>query len=167
MTGVPLTGGYACVDNPGFVPGSIRLLTRSQYSHAFIVVDAVQGTTFEAFPDGAHYGNLGRYYDRPIIYSKDAVKATPEEITQACDKIKGTPYGFLDIAYLGMALSVGWKPQWLLERVLTEKRMICSQLVAYFGKQFGSNWTCGQPDPQLVTPGMLAARIDGEPSAVA
>lgn len=166
MRATPLTGGYGCVDTGGFFSQCIRTMTHSQYSHAFIVLDATVGTILEAEPKGARISNLTEYVDHKITFSDDAVKATPDQIKKLSDRLVGTPYGFLDIAYLGIALTEGWTPSqrpprglnWLLDSVLDDKTMICSQMVAYFGACFKSNWNCGQPDDQLVTPGMLAVR---------
>jgi len=161
MINKPLTGGYGCVDTgSNFFSQAIKVLTRSNYSHAFIVLDADSGEILEAEPEGARISNLSEYAHRELIFSKDAVKPSDAaEIMIEAEKLKGTPYGFTDILYLGLELGPGWRPKWLLDQVLDERNMICSQMVAYFGHEFGTDWNCGQPDAQLVTPGMLAARI--------
>jgi hypothetical protein len=162
----PVSGGYGCVDIRGgslgsaFMGSAIRLFTHSAYDHAFIILDAQAGTILEAQPEGSHIGNLSQYEGLEMIFSPDSVLGgNVGKLAMAAEPFTGIPYGFLDIVYLGLSLGVHWRPQWLLDRVLKSKDMICSQLVAQFGVKYGANsWKCGQADPQLVTPGMLALR---------
>lgn len=160
MSTTPLTGGYGVVDIPGWFGWNIRLFTRSPFSHAFIVLDAVNGIILEARPEGARLSNLSEYAGLRTEFSADRVDASVADLHRMAAAYVGIGYGYLDIVLLGLVLTLRWKPRWLLTRVLDQHRMICSQLVAQFGAANGQpGWMCGQPDPQLVTPGMLAARI--------
>jgi len=166
MSNKPLTGGYGCVDIPGFVGWSIKKMTRSEYDHCFIVLDAKKGTILESQPNrmngrsGAHINNLSEYAGLPMVFSNDYISATQSVMMdEALDAFVGIRYGFPDIALLGIKLATHWQPKFLTDYILDEHRMICSQLVAQFGANFGKDWRCGQENPQLVTPGMLAARI--------
>jgi hypothetical protein len=166
MINRPKPGGYGCVDTgSGFFPGAIKLLTRSAYDHAFVVLDD-DGTILEAEPNGARIGHLSEYARREMIFSVDTVVGGQVSLADAitfAETLVGVPYGFSDILYLGMELTVGPEraTRWLLNQVLDEHTMICSQLVAHFGAHFMADWNCGQKYDQLVTPGMLASRIGG------
>ena len=157
----PINGGYGCVATKGFFATEIKLFTRSKYSHAFVILDAASDLILEAGAHGAQITTaLYNYKRMDSIYSKDALLAgRTADLLDVANKFVGVPYGFLDIAYLGLELGPGWRPQWLLDAVLDENRMICSQLVASFGVMCGAkSWKCGQQYAQLVTPGMLAVR---------
>lgn len=160
LSTLPTNGCYGCVDIPDAFGFAIRHFTHSKFSHAFVVIDANAGTILEAQPKGSRIGNLSEYYGLPMVFSSDAVAGgNLGRLTKLAPSYVGIPYGFLDIFYLGLALGPGWRPGWLLEAVEDTHTMICSQLVAAFGVRCGANsWMCGQPDAQLVTPGMLAAR---------
>ncbi len=160
--GTPLTGGYGCADIPGAFGWAIRHFTRSRWDHAFVVLDAGEGVILEAWPSGSRIASLSEYEGLPLLWSRDTVPgASPARLTAlARERFTGIPYGFADIAYLGCVLALHEHPEWLRDLVLGEKRQICSQLVAAFGMACGTDaWCCGQPDPQLVTPGMLGQRI--------
>ena len=156
----PISGGYGCVDTRGFIGEEIRIFTRSHYSHSFMILNAAEGTILEAQPKGSKISNIHEYDGLDMIFSTDAVLGgNVTALMQAAQMFTGIPYGFLDIAYLGLELATGWQWKWLLDRVLSEDRMICSQLVAAFGVKYMANsWKCGQEYAQLVTPGMLATR---------
>jgi len=167
MINRPKTGGYGCVDTgTGFFSMAIKTLTRSPVSHAFIVLDSSSGTILEAEPNGARVGNLSEYAHREQVFSTDTVlqgTVTLKEMSDFAQSLVGTPYGFSDILYLGLELTVGpqHSPKWLLNQVIDERTMICSQLVAHFGAHFGINWNCGQKYDQLVTPALLFNRVLG------
>lgn len=162
MINRPKVGGYGCVDTgSGFFSTAIKLLTRSPVSHAFMVLDD-NGKILEAEPNGTRYGNWHEYAHREMVFSTDTVLSKTVDVGTMlafADSLIGMPYGFSDILYLGMELGPGWRPQWLLNQVIDERTMICSQEVAHFGAHFGVNWNCGQKYDQLVTPGMLLSRI--------
>jgi hypothetical protein len=135
----------------------IRIGTRSRYDHAFIYIG--NGKIIEAQPQGAVISDLSKYKSDAIIWSNDKLPpATQLKIINLAYSKVGTPYGFLDIIYLALAI-VGIKNKWLLARVEREDRLICSQLVALCGEGAGAvSWLCGKPNACLVTPANLAMR---------
>jgi hypothetical protein len=52
-------GTFGVVASPGFIPGAIRLTTRSPFSHAFVVVEG--GMIVEAQKQGAIVSPLSKY----------------------------------------------------------------------------------------------------------
>jgi hypothetical protein len=139
----------------------IRKVTRSDYSHAFIVLDGYPGheIILEAEPTGARITRLSKYAGLKMVESPDKIGISDQRmIDLAISTYVEVPYGFADIGLLGLKLTSQWVPGWVTRWVVSMKTMICSQLVAQFGADFGVDWSCGQPDPQLVTPGMLAKR---------
>lgn len=163
LTRGPETGCYGVVDLSGWFPFLIRHMTHSPWAHAFIVLNASQGYILEARPSGSAIGNLSEYAGLPMLFSEPAPQAAGAGaialFADARERWTGIPYGFYDIADLGLWYSLHWKPEWLTRRVLSEKTMICSQLTAEWGAAYGADWSCGQADPQFVTPGMLGARL--------
>lgn len=162
----PTVGQYACIDIKGLKHFGIRfpnvmgwlikVFTNSKYNHAFVYIG--DGNIVEAQPSGAKVSKLTEYMSTdPVIWSSTPM--TPDQvqrIIEASHSCVGLGYGFLDILYIGMA-RIGFKQQWLLNRVLDENKMICSQLVAFAGKEAGiTSWLCGQEYAQEVTPGELA-----------
>jgi uncharacterized protein YycO len=155
-------GTFGVVASPGFVPGAIRLTTRSPFSHAFVVVEG--GMIVEAQKQGAIVSPLSKYSrakDTALAFN-DEEPLTDEQragIVEHAMSLLGIPYGFLDIAGLGMHAWLHWEPRWLVQRIQKQKRLICSQLVArsfYLGA--GIDLACGRPDA-MVTPGDLGLRI--------
>lgn len=158
-----MPGDYCCVDiTTGNIAGrimdsAIRRFTNSQYNHAFIIVSE-DGDIVEAQPRGAALGNISRYDgERKIFSATNLTGEQREKIVETAISCVGIPYGFLDIAYLGLA-SAGINWNWLLNQVLREDRMICSQLVAYCGASaLADSWLCGKAHPQLVKPSDLSS----------
>lgn len=158
-----IPGDYCCVYERSsksifgkILNEEIRSFTKSNFSHCFIVVSE-HGDIVEAEPSGARFANISEYAGDQLVFS--STRLTPvqrDKIVESARSYIGVPYGFLDIAYLGLALKgVQWN--WMLNEVLEQKHMICSQLVAQCGWNAGvPEWLCGQTHPQLVTPGMLA-----------
>lgn len=157
-------GDYVCVDKrfgkhgfmQSFIAASIRFFTKSDYSHAFIIVSE-DGHIVEAEASGARRTHIEEYGTDNLLFSTtNLTQNQRDEIVKSALSYVGTPYNFLDIIYLGLACR-GIKFPWLLSEVLESKHMICSQLVAQCGYNAGvTSWLCGQSDPQMVTPGMLA-----------
>lgn len=96
--------------------------------HALIYVG--DGMVVQAMPSGAEYIRLEDA--SPVVqWSTDIIPLTEVErceiVISALDLV-GTPYSFLD--YLSIALErLGVRPTWVLERVISSKHLICSQLV--------------------------------------
>lgn len=175
MTALPqgvLPGDYICVDIkiPFFkapwtwiANWAIKKFTKSDYSHAFIVIDRV-GTIVEAKPRGASYGNISEYSGMRMQTSTTVLTDEQRaDIINAAKSFIGTPYGFMDIVYLGLyTQGVNWT--WLLNKVRRLKNMICSELVAQSGDNAGVlAWRCGKPYAQEVTPGNLDELAQHEP----
>jgi hypothetical protein len=167
---VPEPGDYACVQIPwvrfhgikvpNLVGYTIRLFTWSKYDHVFVYVG--DGQIVEAQPKGARVSLLSEYNGDQLEWSHDDL--TAEQRTEICAVALGyavakVPYGFLDIAYLGLA-RLGFRPAWLLSQVEREDRLICSQLVALCGVRAGvTAWLCGWVNACLVKPSDLSRRI--------
>jgi hypothetical protein len=155
-------GTFGVVASPGFVPGAIRLTTRSPFSHAFVVVEG--GMIVEAQKQGAIVSPLSKYSrakDTALAFN-DEEPLTDEQragIVEHAMSLLGTPYGFLDILGIGMNAWLHFEPDWLVQRIQSLRQLICSQLAAraYFlgGK---IDLACGRPDAK-VTPGDLGLRI--------
>ena len=155
----PQPGSYTVVDNHGIYAATIRRFTRSKYSHAFINLG--DGLILEADAAGSHITALAKYDGRPMLTSEPAPGYQVGDWA-AQTRWLDIPYGFADIAWLGLDYGVGWRPQWVLSEVREDPNMICSQLVAAWGAWYGANWSCGQEYLQEVTPGMLATRIGAQ-----
>ena len=157
-------GCYGVVDLSGWFAACTRILTRSKWSHAFVVLDADNGVILEACPSGSAIGKLSAYMDLPLLFSEPAPQAARTSARlltgMARSRWTGIKYGYLDIAALGLYYTVHKRPKWLTDLVLNDKRQICSQLTAEWGASYGADWQCGQADPQFVTPGLLGKRLN-------
>ena len=164
MLTFPEPGSYGVVKTHGFVPFMIRMLTRSRYDHAFIVINDA-GDIVEAEPDGARTGNIGEYAGLPmLINSGEAMTDTQRAaVIAAARGYVDVPYAFLDIVRLALAsLGIGWR--WLTAEADDERAMVCSTLVAACGQSAGvADWLCGEPCPALVRPADLARRPGMQP----
>ncbi len=165
----PEAGDYGCVQItwlhktlfgksilvPNIIGYLIRLATWSRYDHSFVYIG--HGVIIESQSQGAKMARLGKYRGDAIIWSADKLTLTERKaVTQKALSLRGVPYGFLDIVYLGLA-TIGFKFKWLLKRVEREDRLICSQLVAVCGNSAGVDaWLCDKPNACLVTPADLA-----------
>lgn len=165
----PQTGDYGCIKIvwlhkklfgrnilvPNLFGYLIRLFTFSRYDHAFVYVG--NGKIVEAQPRGAILSEISKYNGDSMIWSQDSLTASQgNTIADKALSLRGIPYGFLDIVYLGLA-TIGFKFQWLLNKVEREDRLICSQLVALCGESAGiDTWLCGKANACLVTPANLA-----------
>lgn len=162
-------GDYACVSVPWlkkklfgltvYVPNIlgylIRLFTWSRYDHAFIYIG--NGKIIEAQPRGAVISDLTKYkYDKLQVSTTVLNSGERKIITTQAQKYIGTPYGFLDIFYLWLSI-LGFKWEWLLDKVESENRLICSQLVALCGYYASvDEWLCGKDNACKVIPKNLA-----------
>lgn len=155
-------GTYGVVSrSSGVVSAAIRLVTRSRYSHAFLVLD--DDTVIESAAQGAIISPLAKYTNRPageIAYNTHEPLSNwrRARIVARGRELAGTPYGYLDVAALLLA-SIGIRPSFIRNRVTRSDRLICSQLVDVAYQRGGYHlFTDGRP-PQDVTPGDLAQRI--------
>lgn len=146
------TGQFGVVRTNGIAGWVIRLGTRSQVNHAFVVVSD-HGAIVEAQPGGARISHLSKYPDA-ILSHYDLTHGAQVRIANAALDLKGTPYNWLDIAAITL-LSLGFRFRWLQNRAQSSKTLICSQLVDRAYTNAGLHlYADGRPDGQ-VTPGDL------------
>jgi uncharacterized protein YycO len=158
MPDFPAPGSYGCVRTGGFYAWLIRIGTRSEFNHAFVVMG--NDRIIEADPGGARWARLSDYgTDSKVFDTGDSL--TDEQrrrVMYKAEVLLGTPYGWTDIARLSLRC-MGLQWSWLTRRADDEKAMICSQLVAACGAAAGVDWLCGRETSAAVTPGDLAQRL--------
>lgn len=123
-------GSYGVVRTGGFMGKVIRLATRSQVNHAFVVIDDTH--IVEARPTGAKVKPLSEYDGLLVVYNDtEPIPGVVRHdiVAQALTyATRGVGYGFLDIFALALTtFGVRWR--WLASRVERDDRLICSQLV--------------------------------------
>lgn len=158
-TNRPTPGAFGVVrTSTPIIAAAIRLLTRSQVNHAFIVVGADgkgDWDVIEAQSKGATLAKLSKWADKEVVFSDplpDGKYVLP--VVNAARLLLGTPYNYLDIAALFFLL-LGVRFSWLLKRAQTSKRLICSQLVDRAYRLAGLHlFDDDRPDGE-VTPGDL------------
>jgi len=137
----------------GFVGEAIRLLTHSRVNHAGVCLG--DGRTVEAQAKGAV---IKREQDNPrVIYGVGLYAHingldpyANARIADEAFRLVGTPYGFTDIAALGLAdLGLRWK--WLERKVDKQHALICSQLV---------DQACLSAGVHLFSDGRMPGRVD-------
>lgn len=140
------------------VPAAIRLVTRSRWNHAYVVVHG--GYVVEATPRGARLAPMAEYTGCEVAYNDEEPKTVVQRdaIVAAAMDLVGTPYNFVDILALGLA-GLGQRSKWLRERVHNCHGMICSQLVDEAYLRAGVHLYDDGRLPGDVTPGDLADRI--------
>lgn len=143
-------GDIALVRSTGPVAWAIRLGTRSRYNHVRLITSP-RGDTLEAVPRGAMHGHVqpGDLVVRPPL--------TPVEvrrIPRAAQTLAGRPYGFLDVAALGLA-QFGIMLPVVRRRIRNPKTLFCSQLVDYAWTLAGFHAYTDNRVPQDVSPGDL------------
>lgn len=159
MASTPKPGEFGVVRTSGWFPQAIRLLTRSQVNHAFIVLEDGHSIV-EAQAVGAVISDLSKWETgHLVVYSRiHRDPATATAVCAAARSLVGTPYNFLDIGALAFLL-LGFRWAWLLNRAQSLRRLICSQLVdrsfALAGQRLFAD---GRPDGE-VTPGDLLLLI--------
>lgn len=159
MLTYPRAGSYGVVKTGGFFALVVRILCRSRFDHAFIVIDDLGGI-IEAEPTGARTNNIGVYAGLPMLINSGETLTDQQRalVADAARHYLGTPYAFLDIVRLALA-SLGIRWRWLTAEADDENAMVCSTLVAATGVKAGlDTWLCGEPSPALVRPADLAKR---------
>lgn len=136
--------------------GQVLIGDGSRFTHAFLIVDAELGLAVEARPSGArvvHYRT--QYGDREKVYSHlELTDQQRAHIVAAAESMVGRKYNWLD--YLALTLAHwGVRPGWVVRRIETTTRLICSQLVDEAYRQAGVHLFDDGRLPQDVTPGDL------------
>ena len=146
-----LPGDVALARGSGIVDALIRWGTRSRYNHARLVVDGL-GETVEALSSGAirRHVQLTDVIVRPPLTGKQRAA-----IPGIAASLVGTPYGFLDVAALGLA-QFGITLPSVTRRIARPDRLFCSQLVDEAWREAGFHAFTDGRTPQDVSPGDLA-----------
>jgi uncharacterized protein YycO len=161
QTSEPQPGSYGVVKTRGFYAWLIRVGTRSEFDHAFIVCDT--STIIEAEPSGARWGQLSEYLNDRTLFNTGEPMTDEQRKAVVAEAVTllNTPYGWTDIVRLGLrTLGIQWG--WLTRRADNEKAMVCSQIVSRCGEAAGLDWLCGRESPAAVTPADLAQRITAQ-----
>lgn len=146
-----LPGDVALAHGNDFVGLGIQFGTRSRFNHTRLVINE-HGHTLEAESSGAVHG---------LVHADDVVVRPPmtyeerSRIDAIAEKLRGTPYGFLDCAALGLA-QFGLTLPSVTRRVSRPDRLFCSQLVDYAWSLAGFHAFDDGRVPQDVSPGDIA-----------
>lgn len=123
---MPLPGDFGVTATPGFGSWVIRVVTRSKYNHAFVVIGA--GQCIEGEPGGARYNRLANYPH--AVYSSFPLTGPQRAgIVAWATKHLGTPYSWLDDLEIGLVDLFGWAPKWMRARLRSDATLQCAQLV--------------------------------------
>jgi hypothetical protein len=141
---------------------AIRTITRSPFDHAGIIVDG-NGTTVEARPSGATFGNLTDYAGCRMLAGSPP-GTTPALLGQVVVEARRIAmarvgYSFAGVACLGL-LRLGVNAGPVRAVVGRSDDLFCSQLVDVACQRAGvALFPDGRP-PMDVTPGDLACLLD-------
>ncbi len=111
------------------------------------------GGTIEAKMRGAVTGreHTGALYGTRLLAEMERQRpGVGADVAAAALKLLGTPYGFVDIAALGLA-DLGLRQRWLERVVDRQHALICSQLV---------DQACLNAGVHLFTDGRMPGRVD-------
>lgn len=149
-------GDFLVFRTNGWAARWIQLFTRSRWNHAAIYIG--DGRIVEAEPTGVRITNLHEAYtdDQWIVSGKTLTSWQRNKIVTWAKSKEGTPYGWLDIAALGL-LSLGIRWKWLDRFAADQSRLVCSQLVSY--AYFNAGIPLTNDDAWTVTPGDLEELI--------
>jgi hypothetical protein len=145
-----LPGDFALVRTKGFVGWAIRLGTRSRYNHVRLII-STDGRTLEAESRGAVNGHV---QPDDLVIRPPMTRAERARISRVAGMLKGRPYGFLDVAALGLAQFGVMLPS-VKRKIANPKRLFCSQLVDYAWTLAGFHAYRDDRVPQDVSPGDL------------
>lgn len=151
-------GDFLLVQRRGPISAAIRLVTRSEVSHAAIVYRGAGGAPFvlEALRAGATVTPLRQFAGVKTVGTgrlplSDEQRA---QVRDAADDLRGTKYGFLDLLSVGlMQYGIFWG--WVRRRAQRQDRLICSQLVDELLRRVGFQVYDDGRWPGDVTPGDL------------
>lgn len=152
-----LPGDFGVTETSGFGSWVIRVVTRSKYNHAFVVVGA--GQCIEGEPGGARYNKLANY-PHAVYSSLPLTGPQRAAIVAWATAHLGTPYSWLDDLEIGLVDLFGWAPKWMRKRLASTSTLMCSQFVdAAYTAAGVPLFKDGRPAGG-VSPGDLAKLID-------
>jgi uncharacterized protein YycO len=125
----------------------IRAVTRAPVAHAFLATG--NGTQIiEGDPRGARYSDATRYRDVTWLthLSEGLTDAQRAEAVQWAVAHLGTPYSWLDDAYIGFQRLFGWAPKWMQSILSSDHTLMCSQLCCAAYRSVGVDLFPGRPD---------------------
>jgi hypothetical protein len=155
---MPNIGDYFVVHTTGIPAKLIQFGTRSKWNHAGIYLGDDQ--IIEARPQGVNLAHISKYDSKPIIWSNESSLTEQERINLVnfAKHFQNEGYGIWSIVALGFKCLTFGIPlipaDWLAIR---EKRVICSQLVAWSYSHVGVKLS--HKKHALVTPKDLAIRL--------
>jgi hypothetical protein len=156
----PMLGDYFVVHTTGIAAKLIQFGTRSKWNHAGIYIG--DGEIIEARPSGVKRASVTKYDALPIIWSSESLtQEQRENISQFAKGFENDGYGVWSIVALGfkcLTFGIPLLPaNWMAVR---EKRVICSQLVAWTYSH--AKIKLSKKQHALVTPKDLANRLFGK-----
>lgn len=157
---------------------AVQYLTKSEYNHAAICDTPT--TVIEAMPGGTRQSPLSNYEGSNVLWSNgyglNGLRGHEQtDVRQAiadyAASLIGLPYGWLDIAAIGLAQQrlgsridvrrpVAHQPWWV-RRAVDPRSVICSALVALAYAHAGVQLYVDGWLPQLVSPGDLSRLLRG------
>ena len=152
---MPNLGDYFVVHTTGWAARLIQLGTRSKWNHAGIYIG--DNKVIEARPNGVKIRDLSEYDNFPIMWSNEPLtEEQRSNLVKFAKSFENDGYGvgsIIALAFKCLGLSI------LPANILAEKekRVICSQLVAWSYSHIKIKLT-NKPHA-LVTPADLAKRL--------
>ena len=157
-----LPGDVALLRPNGWVGEGVDLVSRSRYCHVRLITDA-DGSTVEANPPGAFRGSVR---EGDVIVSVPLTDAQRALVAEAAGPLVGTPYGFLDVAALGLA-QFDLRLPILRQRLARPDRLFCSQLVDLVWQSVGFHAFTPATDPEYQRTGKERLPQDVTPGDIA
>jgi hypothetical protein len=147
-----------------FVSWVIQFDTQSPVNHAFVYIG--RGRILEARPGGSGFNRYDAYPGTLWLTHIQPPGSSAAEQEAVAESLCGIPYGWLDIAAIGIAQK-RWSPEtrqrwldgrepWWVRRIATDPRdAICSQLCDLYYLHFARHLFNDKRLPGLVSPGDL------------
>lgn len=154
---MPEVGEFGLVHGSGWVGAGIRLVTRSDVAHAFVYVG--HGLIVEAEASGAVLSPVHKY--KQVLWSgSELTEGRGAAIARQARSLLGTPYSFLGVAALGIALITDTHvPRWAQRRLDDDGDLFCSQLVDVAYRNAGVQLFDDGRWPGAVSPASLESLI--------
>lgn len=131
----------------GFIPAVIKKVTGDERAaHAFIAT-GVGDEIIEAEPSGAKRGHASEYktvYWLTALTDGMTDEQRQQAVAWAVDHI-GTPYSFIDDAYIGFARLFHWAPKWMRRWLASDQTLECAQLDVAALRAGGNDLFPGKP----------------------